>query len=150
MIGKLQVRLFGASGERTTEVTTRGGFSARHVKAPHQTLPSLPEAVTPVEASQDVPAPTLLEVLHWMEASENHSGWLILDEILFVATTHYEMQFNQQSLLDALRPFYQEGLLAYRRNRFDQHTFRLIAHQETDLKVLLVEVDTLLGEGRVA
>lgn len=155
MTDTIQVRLFGASGERTTEVPTRGGFSTRHVKAPHQTVLAVPEAVPPkvsdvAEASQDVPAPTLLEVLHYMEATENHSDWLIIDEILFVATAHYDMKFSHRSLLDALRRLYQQGLLAYRRNRFDQHTFRLIENQETNLKVLLTEVDSLLGEGRDA
>lgn len=146
MIDKIQVRLFGASGERTTEIPTRGGFSTRHVKAPHQTVPAVPEAVPLKVSDVDVPAPTLLEVLNWMEAAENHSSWLIIDEILFIATTHYKMKFNQQSLLDALRLLYQQGLLAYRRNRFNQHMFRLIENQTPDLKGLLAEVDAVIDE----
>ena len=82
-----------------------------------------------------------------METSENHSGWLIIDEILFVATTQYKMKFNHDTLLDALRLLYEKGVLEYRLNRFNQHTFRLIENQETTLKSLLAEVDALMGEG---
>lgn len=167
---KLTITLFGATGTRTLEITPRGGFPTRHVKAPRETVPSLFEPETPkaapvsdrtpkpttpptstTEKSSGSPAeespPTLLEVIRFMHASDNHSGWLILDEILFVATNHYEMKFNQQTLLDALRDLYTQGCLAYRQNGFDQHTFQLIENQEPALKMLLAEVDTLMGEG---
>ena len=171
---KLTITLFGATGTRTLEITPRGGFSTRHVKAPRETgFPSLFEPETPKAAPADrtpesntpptsttekssapSPAegspPTLLEVIRFMHASDNHSGWLILDEILFVATTHYKMKFNQQTLLDALRELYTQGYLAYRLNGFDQHTFQLIETQEPSLKMLLAEVDTLMGKGGVA
>ena len=124
MIAKIQVRLFGATGERTTEITARGGFTTRHVKAPRETVPSIFEPVNP--KSDAFPAPTLLEVIRWMEASEDFQGWLIIDEILFVATAQYKMKFNQPSLLNALRGLYQQGHLAHRLNRFNQHTFRLV------------------------
>ncbi|MXV84313.1 hypothetical protein F4Z98_13200 [Candidatus Poribacteria bacterium] len=172
---KLTITLFGATGTRTLEITPRGGFPTRHVKAPRETgSPSLFEPETPQEVSpaadrtpkpdtpptsttekSSVPSPaeappTLLEVIRFMHASDNHSGWLILDEILFVATTHYKMKFNQQTLLDALRELYTQGGLAYRLNGFDQHTFQLIENQEPSLKMLLAEVDTLMGKGGVA
>lgn len=172
---KLTITLFGATGTRTLEITPRGGFPTRHVKAPRETgSPSLFEPETPQEVSPaanrtpkpDTPPtsttekssapspaeapPTLLEVIRFMHASDNHSGWLILDEILFVATTHYKMKFNHQTLLDALRELYTQGGLAYRLNRFDQHTFQLIENQEPSLKMLLAEVDTLMGKGGVA
>ena len=200
---KLTITLFGAIGTRTLEITPRGGFPTRHVKAPRETgPPSLFEPETPkipaanrtpkpdtpptsAEKSADVfesktsgnvlraanpaepdfsdttekssvpsPAegspPTLLEVIRFMHASDNHSGWLILDEILFVATTHYKMKFNHQTLLDALRELYTQGGLAYRLNRFDQHTFQLIENQEPSLKMLLAEVDACMGKGGVA
>ncbi len=170
---KLTITLFGATGTRTLEITPRGGFPTRHVKAPRETVPSLFEPETPKAPAADqtsesntpptsttekssVPSPaegsppTLLEVIRFMHASDNHSGWLILDEILFVATTHYKMKFNQQTLLDALRDLYTQGTLAYRVNRFDQHTFQLIETQEPSLKMLLAEVDTLTGKGGVA
>ena len=170
---KLTITLFGATGTRTLEITPRGGFPTRHVKVPRETgSPSLFEPETPKalaadrtpkpdtpptstteKSSASSPAetpPTLLEVIRFMHASANHSGWLILDEILFVATTHYKMKFNQQTLLDALRDLYKQGCLAYKLNGFDQHTFQLIENQEPSLKMLLAEVDTLMGKGGVA
>ena len=172
---KLTITLFGSTGTRTLEITPRGGFPTRHVKAPRETgSPSLFEPETPQEVSSaanrtpkpDTPPtsttekssapspaeapPTLLEVIRFMHASDNHSGWLILDEILFVATTHYKMKFNHQTLLDALRELYTQGGLAYRLNRFDQHTFQLIENQEPSLKMLLAEVDACMGKGGVA
>ena len=162
---KIQVHLFGALGERTTAVSTRGGFPTRHIKVPADALsgntPTEPkpplkssdqnEAVlqSPVNPTSDTfpETPTLFEVLRWMEASDNHSSWLIIDEILFVATAHYKMEFNQDTLLNALRLLYQKGGLEYRLNRFNQHTFRLIENQTPDLKALLAEVDAVMGEG---
>ena len=83
-----------------------------------------------------------------MEASEDFPGWLIIDEILFVATTQYKMKFNHNTLLNALRLLFQKGVLEYRLNRFNQHTFRLIEKQQkpSDLKTLLAEVDAVIGK----
>lgn len=173
---KLTITLFGATGTRTLEIKPRGGFPTRHIKAPREIgPPSLFEPETPQEVSPaadrtpkpntpptsttekssapspaEASPPTLLEVIRFMHASDNHSGWLIIDEILFVATTHYKMEFSHQTVLDALRELYSQGGLAYRRNRFDQHTFQLIENQEPSLKMLLAEVDTLMGKGGVA
>ena len=172
---KLTITLFGATGTRTLEITPRGGFPTRKpVKAPRETgapsllAPEIPKAhaadrtpkpdtppTSTTEKSSGFPSPaetppTLLEVIQFMHASANHSGWLIIDEILFVATTHYKMKFNHQTLLDALRDLYKQGCLAYRLNGFDQHTFQLIENQEPSLKMLLAEVDTLMGKGGVA
>lgn len=156
------VNLFGATGNRQIGITTRGGFLTRHVKVPRETVPSIfgsptkpksaPVAPKPSEVSDPHPEtsesnskkeetdfsadapPSLFEILRYMTVSENHSGWLIIDEILFVATTQYKMKFNQNTLLDALRYLYRKGVLEYRKNRFDQHTFRIIENQEHDLK----------------
>ena len=150
---QILINLFGTAGKRTVEITTRGGFLTRHIKAPRETAASISTPETrpksaPVNPKPDAAhPPSLLEVLRWMEASENHSGWLIIDEILFVATTQYKMKFNHNTLLDALRLLYEKGVLEYRLNRFNQHTFRLIENQETTLKSLLAEVDALMGEG---
>ena len=173
---QIKVTLFGAKGKRTLNITTLGGFLTRHIKAPREVVPSLfgdvqlhkskPTATPTVEVSapstpapvnpksepvntksNEAPPPTLLEVLKWMHASDNHSGWLIIDEILFVATTQYKMKFNHNTLLDALRLLYKKGCLEYRLNRFNQHTFRLIEKQENHLKSLLAEVDTILSKG---
>ena len=154
---QVKVNLFGAAGERQINITTRGGFLTRHIKAPREIVPSLfgdvqlrkPTATPTVEASDPstpapanpkpaaekrkpdaFPAPTLLEVLKWMEVSEDFQGWLIIDEILFVATAQYKMKFNHNTLLDALRELYKEGHLAYRLNRFNQHTFQLIGENK--------------------
>ena len=108
MIAKIHVRLFGATGERTTEISTRDGFTTRHVKAPRETVPSIFEPVNP--KSDAFPVPTLLEVIRWMEASEDFQGWLIIDEILFVATAQYKMKFNQPSLLDAFANSTSKGI----------------------------------------
>ncbi len=149
---QVKITLFGTKGKRTLNITTRGGFLTRHIKAPRDTAPSTPAPATPKPAAEKrkpdtFPAPTLLEVLKWMEASEDFQGWLIIDEILFVATAQYKMKFNHDTLLDALRFLFQKGCLEHRRNRFNQHTFRLIEKQENHLKTLLAEVDTILSKG---
>ena len=149
---QVKITLFGAKGKRTLNITTRGGFLTRHIKAPRETAPSTPAPANPKPAVEKrkpdaFPAPTLLEVLKWMEASEDFQGWLIIDEILFVATVQYKMKFNRDTLLDALRFLFQKGCLEHRLNRFNQHTFRLIEKQENHLKSLLAEVDTIMNAG---
>lgn len=134
---QILINLFGAAGKRIVEITPRGGFFTRHIKVPRrETASSISAPETnpnsaPVDPKPDaVQPPTLLEVLKWMETSENYNGWLIIDEILFVATAQYKMKFNHSTLLDALRFLYREGCLVYRLNRFNQHTFRLIESLE--------------------
>ena len=171
---QVKITLFGEKGKRTLNITTRGGFLTRHIKSPREAIPSLfgnvqlhkptttptvevsapstPAPANPKPAAEKrkpdaFPAPTLLEVLKWMEASEDFQGWLIIDEILFVATVQYKMKFNHNTLLDALRFLFQKGCLEHRLNRFNQHTFRLIENQENHLKSLLAEVDAIMGEG---
>ena len=146
------VNLFGAAGERQVNITPKGGFFTRHIKAPREITPPISPPANPKPApvtpkSNEVPPPTLLGVLKWMETSEYFSGWLIIDEILFVATAHYKMKFNHTTLLDALRLLFQEGCLTYKLNRFNQHTFQLIESQEIKLKSLLSEVDAILTKG---
>lgn len=162
----VKVTLFGAAGKRQVNITSKGGFFTRHIKAPREAAPFLfaPEPTEPTPAtskpapvkpksapkpqkSDEVALPTLLEVLKWMEASKTYSDWFITDEILRVATDEYKMKFNHTTLLDALRLLYKEGCLEHRLNRFDQHTFRLIENQENNLKNLLGEVDAILTKG---
>ena len=150
MIKQVKITLFGAKGKRTLNITARGGFPTRHLKASHEPARVNSKSAPEKPKSNEGPPPTLHEVLRWMEASENHSGWLIIDEILFVATTQYKMTFNHNTLLDALRLLYQKGVLEYRLNRFNQHIFRLIENQETTLKPLLTEVDAILTKGGAA
>ena len=149
---QVKITLFGATGKRTLNITTRGGFLTRHIKAPREVHPSTPAPVKPKPAPEKpkpdkVSPPTLLEVLKWMEASETYNDWFITDEILRVATDEYKMKFSHKTLLNALRLLYREGCLAYRLNRFGQHTFQRIERQENRLKTLLAEVDSLMGEG---
>jgi hypothetical protein len=125
---QIAITLFGAAGTRTLEITPRGGFPIRHVQSPRETVPSIFAPVNPKSA--EVPPPSLLEVMRWMHISESHTSWFIIDEILFIATTQYKMGFNHNTLLDALRELYQQGCLAYRLNRFDQHTFQLIGENK--------------------
>ena len=76
--------------------------------------------------NDEVSPPTLLEVLRQMKTSGKYTGWLIIDEILFISTTKFNIKFNHNTLLNALQLLYQKGILEYRLNRFNQHTFRLI------------------------
>ena len=136
----------------STQAARKASHAVETAEAETAQNPMLSRSEDDSPARQDgtlaeVPPPSLLEVIQWMTASENHNGWLIIDEILFVATTQYGMQFNQQSLLHALQELFQQGCLAYKRNRFKQHTFRLIENQEPRPKARLGEVDATLDEG---
>lgn len=151
---QVNVTLFGKNGKRTLKITTLGGFFTRGIKAPRELVspsPSekpasvspKPEAGPPSRESEN--PPTLLEVLRYMETSADYTDWLIIDEILFIATAMFKMKFNHTTLLDALRELFKEGFLVYRQNRFGQHTFRLIEKQVAShtLKNLLAEADAL-------
>ena len=153
---KVTVTLLGAGGERQIEINARGGFPNRHIKSPRESVSSRfarEKQVTKPKMTRNSSSlntdtePTLFEILKWMEASEDHTDWLIIDEILYVATAYYKMKFNHKTLLNALRFLYREGCLAYRLNKFDQHTFQLIENQENQLKSLLSEVDAILAKG---
>ena len=142
---KIRVRLLGAAGERITEVTTRGGFPTRHIKSQCETVPS----TEPVSETQtdEKRATSVLDILKQMHPSVD--GWLILDEIVFVATAQFGMTVNHNNLRDALRPLYREGQIEHRKNRFGQDCFRLTP-QKTNLITLLAEVDTIMSEGGAA
>ena len=162
MHSKVRVRLFGAAGERTTEVFTRGGFPTRHIKAPRETASvsektsACPEPTTPSEAPKvAVTAPEDFQVdspilRSMQQMHRTMSGWLILEEILYVATTQFGVTANQRTLLDAMRTLYREGQVEHQRNQFGQNCFRLPSKNPPNLKALLVEVDTIIGEGSVA
>lgn len=155
---KIQVHLFGALGERTTEVSTRGGFPTRHIKAQRETAPSrkardhnhrdgvLPPTLEPVSETKtdEKHATSVLDILKQMHPSVD--GWLILDEIVLVATAQFGMTVNHDKLRDALRPLYREGHVEHQKNRFGQDCFRL-ATQKTNLKSLLAEADAVIGVG---
>ena len=156
---KIQVHLFGALGERTTEVSTRGGFPTWNpIKAQCETAPSrksrdpnhcdgvLPPTFEPVSETKtdEKHATSVLDILKQMHPSVD--GWLILDEIVLVATAQFGMTANHDNLRDALRPLYREGHIEHQKNRFGQDCFR-VATQKPNLRVLLTEVDAIIGEG---
>ena len=85
---------------------------------------------TPAEKPEpelaDVDSPNaMLVVLEKMAESGTFGNWLIEDEIVAVATKHFNLKVNATSLLDLLRPLWHEGKIEHQRNQFGQHTFRL-------------------------
>lgn len=159
---KIQVHLFGALGERTTEVSTRGGFPTRHIKVPRETAPSLfepdaekvhtaqqPSTTTLSASKTDLdPATQVLEVLRQMHAGPE--GWIIFDEIIFVARIQQKLQFTWDSLREALRLLYRQKQVEHQQNRFGQDCFRLVEKlQNTHLKALLAQVNAIMGVGDV-
>lgn len=124
-VQQIKVTLFGKAGTRHISVTANGILPTRHIKARREIPGAPPPVDTPPPTTPDAPL-TLLEVIRFMHASPKHNDWLILDEILRVATTEYQMKFNHTTLLNALREEFKQGHLEHKLNRFDQHTFRLI------------------------
>ena len=53
-------------------------------------------------------------------------GYLIIDEILFVATAKFGITANHSTLREALRHLWNNGQVKYRKNRFGQDCFALI------------------------
>ena len=84
-----------------------------------KTLKAKPEL-----ADVDSPA-DMLVVLEKMTASGTFGDWLIEDEIVVVATKHFNLKINVASLLDLLRPLWHEGKIEHQRNRFGQNCFHL-------------------------
>ena len=165
MYSKIQVHLFGATGERTTEVSTRGGFPTRHIHAPRETAPvsektsvcsepptpsgaPVDTETKPEPVHEDSPESPILIVMQQMH--KTMSGWLILDEILYVATAQFGMTVSHDSLRDALRPLYRERKVEHQKNRFGQDCFQLPSEKPPNLKMLLVEVDAVMSEGGAA
>ena len=160
---QIAITLFGAAGTRTLEITTRGGFPTRHIKAPRETAPSLfePDAEKVCTAQQPSPATLstsktdldpatqVLEVLRQMHAGPE--GWIIFDEIIFVARVQQKLQLTWDSLRDALRSLYRQKQVEHQQNRFGQDCFRLVEKlQNTHLKALLAEVNAIMGKGDIS
>lgn len=81
---------------------------------------------TPQPEPTAVDSPTtILGVLEKMAECPAYGDWLTEDEIVFVATKHFDYKINVKSLLDLLRPLWHEGKIEHKRNQFGQHTFRL-------------------------
>ena len=85
---------------------------------------------TPKESPEpeltEVDFPTaILVVLEKMTDCPTFDDWLTEDEIVFVATKHFNLKVNATSLLDLLRPLWHAGHIEHKRNPSGQHTFRL-------------------------
>ena len=60
------VNLFGARGKRQVDISTKGGFPTRHIKAPRETVPSI---FSPVNSKPAPVNPKSKEVSHQDEVS---------------------------------------------------------------------------------
>ena len=174
MAKRIEVNLFGKNGQRSLEIQPRGGFPTRHIKVPLKPVPSIFSPVTPemVEVERKakhekppiIPCPdpkpqsqpdpvvdpeAVFDVLQKMTQDANPKtvdhDWFIIDEILFVSTAQCGIRANHSTLLDALRDLYQQGQVAHKTNQFQQHMFKLIEGEKTDLHALLAEVDEIMG-----
>ena len=74
--------------------------------------------------------------------SMNHE-FLILDEILFVATARFNLKLNHESLTAVFDELEAEGEVLRETNAFGQNCYKL--KPKTDLKALLAEVDAIMG-----
>ena len=91
---------------------------------------TVPVDKTPIEKPEpeltEVDFPTaILVVLEKMTECPTFGDWLTEDEIVFVATKHFNLKANATSLLDLLRPLWHAGHIEHKRNQSGQHTFRL-------------------------
>ena len=145
---KIKVTLFGKAGTRHVSVTARGIFPTRHIKARREETPPRKKAHTPKPAKTAKPVRVKLpldpvSVVEVMASMEQ--GWLIIDEILCVATVQFKIRANHTTLLSVMRTLFKNGHIEHRKNRFDQDCFRLI--EKDNLKALLAEVEAIMGKG---
>lgn len=111
------IRPWGGCGSKTPEpqwVTWRT-VSVNKTPTPQPT-PELTEVDSPT---------MLLIVLEKMTDCAAYGDWLLEDEIVSVATKHFNFKINATSLLDLLRPLWQAQKIEHKRNQSGQHTFRL-------------------------
>lgn len=144
---QIKVALFGKTGTRHVSVTAKGIFPTRHIKARREDTPppkksrtKSAKAAKPVRMKLPLDPVSIVEVMASME-----EGWLIIDEILYVATAQFKIRANHTTLLSVMRTLFKNGHVEHRKNRFDQDCFRLI--ETGNLKALLAEVDAIMGEG---
>lgn len=157
MAKRIEVNLFGKNRQRSLEIQPRGGFPTRHVKVPHEPVPSIFSPVTPemVEVERKAqrekppifpdpnprPQPdpvvdpeAVLDVLQKMTQDANPKtvdhDWFIIDEILFVATAKCGIRANHSTLLNTLRDLYRKEVVDHKTNRFNQHVFKLAENWE--------------------
>ena len=111
------IRPWGGCGSKIPEPTWVTWWTVPVDKTPR--TPPTPELT-------EVDSPTaMLVVLKKMTDCPTFGDWLTEDEIVFVATKHFDYKINVESLLDLLRPLWYEGKIEHKRNSFGQHIFRL-------------------------
>ena len=107
-----------------------GGCGSRTPKPQFAYSWLVPTDKTPVEIPEpeltavDSPAAVLV-VLEKMADCAAFGNWLIEDEIVWVATKHFNFKIDIPSLLALLRPLWREGKIEHKRNRSGQNCFRL-------------------------
>lgn len=69
--------------------------------------------------------------------------FLIIDEILFVATTRFGLKLNHTTLTTIFDELEADGEVIRETNAFGQNCYKL--NPKTDLKALLAEVDAIMG-----
>ena len=111
------IRPWGGCGSKTPEPKWAASWYAPVDRTPVETPePELTEVDSPN---------ALLVVLEKMTECPIFGDWLLEDEIVAVATQHFNLKINAISLLDLLRPLWHEGKIEHKQNPFGQRTFRV-------------------------
>lgn len=91
------------------------------VKPPNRAVQTLNGAILKCKECEKVDPEAIKAVMQSME-----KRYLIIDEILFVATTKFGITASLRTLRDALRHLWNNGQVKYQKNRFGQDCFALI------------------------
>ena len=140
MAKRIEVNLFGKSGQRSIEITTPSIVSpaapeiAEAVGLAQDLVSALVPDTKPRSQPDPVVAPkAVVDVLQKMTHDDDRTtenGWFIIDEILFVAAAKCGIRANATTLLDAFRDLYRREIVEHKTNRFDQHVFKLAENWE--------------------
>lgn len=91
------------------------------VKPPNRAVKTLNGAVLQCQECEKVDPEAIKAVMQSME-----KRYLIIDEILFVATAKFSITASHRTLREALRHLWNNGQVKYQKNRFGQDCFALI------------------------
>lgn len=91
------------------------------VKPPNRAVKTLNGAILQCRECEKVDPKSIKAVMQSME-----KRYLIIDEILFVATTKFGITANHTTIKEALRQLWNNGQVKYRKNPFGQDCFSLI------------------------
>ena len=144
---QITVNLFGARGNRSVDITSRGGLFTRHVKIPRKTM--MPSIFENTEPKTDTPAPltqgeAIIDVFRNTEP-----GWHFDDEILFIATAKTRLKMDHRTLAVVLEGLVADGRIEVK-DQGTRKVYRLTPDpvvQRNALKSLLAEVDAILEGG---